>query len=287
MRPFAPLLFLARRVRDRRRRTGRRRGCADDPGARNRLRRRPRPPPVGRRGIPALVAAKAASPPTLTTSSQPSQGLLGQPDTRPSSGGDRLGRGTATSSTACGSPRLLVGLCAILGVEGNAFFLERDSRTSRRTPTAAPCWPGVRNSRRQPGQLVIAVQARRAGERRLRRLFARRIVRPRGQRRRVPALRRTTSVWRIALPGSRFLQMRDPHRPDRHRPHLPIRRPCYGLEDHYRAGDAYYGGQVGLARRTQRGRWFVDRRGEVGLGGNVEQVAAWGQASTRRRPGGW
>ena len=58
---------------------------------------------------------------------------------------------------------------------------------------------------------------------------------------------------------------------------LPIMSTLYGLEDQYRAADAYYGGQVGLRGQRTWGRWLVQACGEVGLGGNAEQVLAFGR----------
>ncbi len=57
---------------------------------------------------------------------------------------------------------------------------------------------------------------------------------------------------------------------------LPQTTTLFGLDDHYRVEDAYYGGQVGLRGELTRGRWFVNLRAVTGLGGNVAQVRAFG-----------
>ncbi len=76
-------------------------------------------------------------PPTLTTSSQASRGLLGQSDTRLLYGGDRIPTRHGDRFNGV-RPEIEYWFddARTLGVEARAFFLERDS-TSTRTPTAA------------------------------------------------------------------------------------------------------------------------------------------------------
>jgi hypothetical protein len=88
--------------------------------------------------------------------------------------------------------------------------------------------------------------------------------------------------WDV-LVGSRFLQMRD-------RLFLtatghPLADPSilFGLGDQFEVHDAFYGGQVGLRGRCTWGNWFVDARGTVALGGDDQWVRTAG-ATTFQTP---
>jgi hypothetical protein len=216
-------------------------------------------------------------PPTLTTGAQADQGLLGQPDTRTLYGGDRLE--TRHGDRFNGLRATLgyeFGDTGLLAVEGNAFFLERDSTyfkavSDGSTLLARPYEdPGGR-----PASEIIAGQAPdgpRAGS-----FVGYSRVELFGEEVNLVARLGARDGWCLeALGGARFLQMRDRTDLTAAGRALPAQTTVFGLTDHYRVADAYYGGQAGLRGGVTSGRWSLRLRGEIGLGGNPEQVRAFG-----------
>ncbi len=218
-------------------------------------------------------------PAALTTSSQASRGILGNPDTRILYGDDRLRtrHGDEFNGVRFNLAYWLDDAHSV-GVEGNAFFLERDSThfkavSDGSTLLARP----YLNPDGGPASDVIAGDAptgpRTGG------FVGYSRVELYGEEVNLAAPLYADDAFRLeALAGARFLQMRDRTDLTATGYSLPIMSTRYGLEDHYRAADAYYGGQVGLRGERTWGRWSVRACGEVGLGGNAEQVRAFGQS---------
>lgn len=218
-------------------------------------------------------------PATLTTSSQASQGILGEPDTRLLYGDDRLRtrHGDEFNGVRFNLAYWLDDAHSV-AVEGNAFFLERDSTYFKAVSDGSTLLarPYV-NADGDPAGDVIAGDAP-AGPRTGGFVGYSR-VELYGEEVNLAAPLYTADAFRLeALAGARFLQMRDRTDLTATGWSLPIMSTLYGLEDHYRAADAYYGGQVGLRGERTWGRWSVQACGEVGLGGNAEQVRAFGQS---------
>jgi hypothetical protein len=215
--------------------------------------------------------------PTLTTSSQASQGLLGQPDTRTLYGGDRL---ETRHGDRFNGVRVTLGYwfdddhgC---GVEANGFFLERDSTHFKATSNGSTLLALVyENPDGSPASSIVAGQAptglRNGG------FVGYSRVELFGQEANLVTPLFAGDGFRLeALGGARFLQMRDRTDLTATGRTLPDQTTLFGLEDHYRAGNAYYGGQAGLRADLSGGWWFVNLRGEVGLGADVERVRAFG-----------
>ena len=218
-------------------------------------------------------------PATLTTSSQASLGLLGRPDTRILYGDDRL---ETRHGDRFNGGRVGLGYwfddAQTLGVEGRAFFLERDSTHFKKTSDGSTLLARVyEDPDGSPASSIIAGQAptgpRNGG------FVGYSRVELFGEEANLVAPLATGDAFRIeALGGARFLQMRDRTDLTATGRSLPQTTTLYGLEDHYRVEDAYYGGQVGLRGEARYGGWFVNLRGEVGLGGNVAHVRAFGSS---------
>jgi hypothetical protein len=216
-------------------------------------------------------------PATLTTSSQGSRGLLGQSDTQVLYGGDRLE--TRHGDRFNGLRFSLDYWCddaQSVGIEGNAFFLERDSTHFKATSNGDTLLARVyENPDSSPASEIIAGQTPTGprnggfvGYSRIE-LF--------GEEANLVAPLAVGDGYRLeALGGARFLQMRDRTDLTATGRTLPQTTTLFGLEDHYRVENAYYGGQVGLRGEATCGRFFVNLRGEVGLGGNVAHVRAYG-----------
>ena len=86
-----------------------------------------------------------------------------------------------------------------------------------------------------------------------------------------------TAPCRIELlAGARFLQMRDRADFTSSGHLLPAQTTLYGTEDHFRTHDFFYGGQLGMRGQFNLGRWFVNLRGTAALGGNAQEVRAFG-----------
>jgi hypothetical protein len=216
-------------------------------------------------------------PAILTTSSQASQGVLGRPDTQILYGDDRL---ETRHGDQFNGIAIKLGYwfddTQTLGIEGKAFFLERDSThfiavSDGSTLLARPYF----NPDGSPASVIIAGQSPTGprdgafvGYSRIE-LF--------GQEANLVAPLVTGDTVRLeALAGARFLQMRDRTDLTATGHLLPDQATLFGMEDHYRTGNAYYGGQLGLRGEVASGRWSLELRGEVGLGGNDEQVRAYG-----------
>lgn len=78
------------------------------------------------------------------------------------------------------------------------------------------------------------------------------------------------------LAGTRFLQMRDRLDLTAVGRLLPDQTTLYGLTDHFRVHNAFYGGQLGLRGESTWGRWTLGGRGIVALGGTDQLVRTFG-----------
>jgi hypothetical protein len=216
-------------------------------------------------------------PPLLTTSSFASRGLLGQPDTQVLYGdgrletrhGDRFFGGRVTLEGWFGD--------GAWGVEGRAFFLERDSThfkaiSDGNTLLARPFFnaaTGMADSEVFAGPAADGLcTGQFVGYSRIE-LFGEEanLVRP---------LIEGDGSRLDLLAGARFLQMRDRLDLTATSRVLPTQATLHGLDDHWRAHDAYYGGQLGLRGEVNRGRWSLGLRGTAGLGGDDQQVRPFG-----------
>jgi hypothetical protein len=221
---------------------------------------------------------EARVPPTLTTSSTASRGVLDQPDTRILYGGDRLE--TRHDDRFIGT-RFALGLwldaAQLWALEGGGFFLERDSTYFKKTSNgsillarpyidardgsmaseiiAGPTADGVRTGAFQ-GYSRVELFGQEANV--VRNLVA------------IPDGRFDLLV------GARFAQLRDRTDFTATGRLLPDQAILYGLTDHYRAHNAFYGGQLGLRGSRQLGIFSLDVRGAAALGANLETVRAFG-----------
>jgi hypothetical protein len=218
-------------------------------------------------------------PPTLTTSSQASRGLLGQPDTRILYGDDRLEtRHGDRFNGVRPTINYWFGDGQGLGVEASAFFLERDSTHFKATSDGSTLLARVyENPDGSPASAIVAgdgpTGARSGG------FVGYTRIELFGEEANLFAPLIQSDGCRVdVLAGARFLQMRDRTDLTAAGHILTQQTTLYGLEDHYRVENAYYGGQLGLRGEANSGRWFVNLRGEIGLGGNVEQVRAFGSS---------
>jgi hypothetical protein len=217
-------------------------------------------------------------PPTLTTSTAASQGLLGQPDTRILYGDDRL---ETRHGDRFNGVRLTLGWwcddAETFGLEASGFILERDSTYFKATSDGSVLLtrPYI-NPDGTPGSAIIAGLTP-AGVRNGGFVGYSRLEFFGEEANAVAALVRDDNLRVDFLGGARFLQMRDRTDLTATGWLLPAQTTLYGLTDFYRVHNAYYGAQVGLRGEWTYGRWSLNMRGDVGLGANVEQVIAYGQ----------
>jgi hypothetical protein len=215
-------------------------------------------------------------PAVLTTGPQAAEGMIGKPGTQVLYGEQRL---QTRHDDQFGGVRPWLDFwlddAQTIGVAANAFFLERDSThfkaiSDGSTLLARPYF----NADGSPGSYIVAGQTpagllsgQFVGYSRIE-LF--------GEEANLTAnLLRCDSCRLDFLAGARFLQMRD--RTDLTASSaLAIQASLAGLEDHYRAANAYYGGQAGLRGTWTVGRWSAQLTGEVGLGANEEQLREFG-----------
>jgi hypothetical protein len=217
-------------------------------------------------------------PPALTTSSPSSRGLLGQPDTQILYGDDRL---ETRHGDRFNGLRIDLG-CWLnndqtVGIEADAFFLERDSThfkavSDGSTLLARPYFLPDGTSASQ----IIAGPT--AGGTLSGGFVGYSRIEFFGEQLNLIALLCSGDAFRLQVfGGARFLQLRD--RADLTSASQTLdHETLLGLEDHYRTHNAYYGGQMGLEGSLFRGRWSLKLKGSIGLGGNDEQVRAWGDS---------
>jgi hypothetical protein len=217
-------------------------------------------------------------PPLLTTSSAASAGILGRPDTQVLYGDQRL---ETRHGDRFNGTRIDLGYWfdddRSLGVEISAFFLERDSthfkaESDGSQVLARPFLDAVSGN---PASEVIAGPSRfgllRGG------FVGYSRVELFGEEANVVTPLLAWDAGRLeGLAGLRFLQMRD--RVDLTATGHPIEMPStlLGLTDHFRVGDAFYGGQVGLRGELVRGPWRLSLTGEVAPGAGVATVRIFG-----------
>jgi hypothetical protein len=216
-------------------------------------------------------------PPLLTTSSAASQGKLGQPDTKILYGNDRLEtrHGDRFNGVRATLGYWLDPECA-LGVEASAFFLERDSTHFKATSDGSTLLArpytnpdGSQGSEIIGGQFSGGVRTGQfVGYSRIE-LFGE-------QANAVCLLAECPNVRVDLLAGARFLQMRDRLDLTATGWLLPAQTILFGLTDHFRVHNAFYGGQAGLRGEYDCGRWSLRARGAVALGGDDQTVQAFG-----------
>jgi hypothetical protein len=218
-------------------------------------------------------------PPVLTTSSLASQGVRGEPDTHILYGDDRLE--TRHDDRFAGG-RLTLGCWfdpqQTLGIEGTAIFLERDSTVFALSSNGGQllAMPYVNALNGSPQSVVIAGLGPRGllsggfnGYSRIE-LYDQELNL-------VTPLVDAPGVRLELLGGARFLEMRDRTDLTASSKVLPAAAVILSTEDHLRAHDFFYGGQLGLRGEITRGRWFVNARAEVAVGGNAEQERNFGE----------
>lgn len=218
-------------------------------------------------------------PPVLTTSSPSSQGLLGQPDTRMVYGDERLE--TRHNDQFIGTRFALEWLDATesLGLEGRAFFLERDStyftlKQRSQSLLALTYFDGVRGE--QASIIVAGPDPQRGllwggfvGYSRIE-LFGE-------EANLVVPLAREVDWSLDLLVGARFLQMRDRYHHTATNYLLPEKAILTGIVDNYRVHNAFYGGQLGLRGECRWERLFFQGRAALALGADAQLVRTFGE----------
>lgn len=216
-------------------------------------------------------------PATLTTSSRASQGQLGQPDTQILYGNQRLPtRHNDEFAGVRGTLDWWFNESRTFGFEMNAFFLERDSTHFKAISDGSTllALPFAQTDGSQ-GSYIVAGQAP-SGPRNGQFVGYSRIELFGEEANFMAMLLRTENFRLDALAGARFLQMRDRTDFTSTSRSLPSQSMLFGVEDHYRTANAYYGGQLGLRGELIYGRWSLTSRAEIGLGGNDEKIREFG-----------
>jgi hypothetical protein len=217
-------------------------------------------------------------PPLLTTGLAASAGRLGSADTEVLYGGDRLE--TRHGDRFFGT-RLTAGYWfdqdQSIGLEGRAIFLERDSTYFKAVSdgTTLLARPYVDALTGSPASEILAGSA--PGGLRSGGFVGYSRIELFDQEVNVQAALSAGAQWRLdALAGVHFLQMRDRLDVTSTGRSLPDLADLYGLTDHFRADDQFYGGQLGMRGEYNLGPWFLTARGEAALGGTVQTVRAFG-----------
>jgi hypothetical protein len=219
---------------------------------------------------------RGRTPPLLTTSSAPSRGVLGQPDTRILYGDERL---QTRHGDRFGGPRAALEWQAPSGdwgVEERGFFLERDSTHFRIDSDGSLLLARpIVDADGTPASKVIAgptsfgqAAGGFVGYSRIE-WFGQEING-------VVPLVEEGGAGLDLLVGARFFEMRD--RTDLTSSGRVLANPAmiFGLTDHFRTYNLYTGGQIGLRGRATFGRLTLDGRLVAGLGDDQQKVRAFG-----------
>jgi hypothetical protein len=220
-------------------------------------------------------------PPLLTTSSPAFAGRIGIGDTSVLYGDSRV---KTRHDDAFNGVRIDLGWMSAdcdFGVEARAFFLERDSTffkaTSDGSQLLALAYTNPTND--QPSSRIIAGPTQQRGTLSGGFVGYSRIEWFGEEANAVVPLLSPGGPWRLdLLAGLRFLQMRDRFEQTATSRSLPDGATLYGIMDNFRTWSTYYGGQVGLSGERCFGRFFVQMRGTIGIGGDAEQVRTFGQS---------
>jgi hypothetical protein len=219
------------------------------------------------------------APPILTTGPPGSRGILGQPGTSVVYGDERLqtrhqdqfiGTRFAVEWLPASSP---------VGVEGRAFFLERDSTyftLKQRSDRLLALSYFDAAANREASLIVAGPDPERGllwggfvGYSRIE-LFGEEVNAV------VPLARE--EGWALdLLAGARFLQMRDRYHHTASNWVLPEKQVLWGLHDRYGIHNAFYGGQLGLRGECQVERFFIQARAALALGADAQLVRTWGE----------
>jgi len=223
---------------------------------------------------------RAYAPPILTAGTAASQGVLGQPGTRVIYGDEWLetrhddrfigGRFGAEWMHRSGE----------FGLEGRAFFLERDSTYKtikwRTDPLMALSYKDASTGRES--SIVIS------GEDATRGLLSGGFVGYSrvelfGQEINGVVPLRSHGHWKVdALAGARFLQLRDRYHHTATNWETPANQVLTGIIDNYRYHNAFYGGQIGLKGESQWNRVSLQARGTIALGADAQTAKIWGES---------
>ncbi|MFO0876172.1 MAG: BBP7 family outer membrane beta-barrel protein [Gemmataceae bacterium] len=222
---------------------------------------------------------RAYVPPVLTTSSTASQGVLGQPDTRPLFGDERLE--TRHNDRFFGTRFALEWMHAsrCVGLEGRAFFLERDSTYHTIDHQADPLMAlsFVDATTGREASVIVAGQDPKRGL-----LWGGFVGYSRielfGQEANAIIPLAEEEGWKLdLLAGARFLQMRDRYHHTATSWELPAKENLSGIIDNYRLHNAFYGAQLGLRSECQWDRFFLQTRATVALGADAQLSRTWGE----------
>jgi hypothetical protein len=216
-------------------------------------------------------------PPLLTTGPVFSGGRLGERGTQVLYGDERLK--TRHDDRFFGTRVALDWLNAsgTLGVEGRAFFLERDSTYFKAVSDGSTLLarPYTDAATGLPASQIIAGPTP-LGWRDGAFVGYSRIELFGEEANAVIPLGQGGMLSCDLLAGSRFLQMRDRLDLTATSHLLPARTTLFGLYDYLDAHNAFYGAQVGLRGCASWGNWFLQLRGTVALGGDDQEVKADG-----------
>lgn len=216
------------------------------------------------------------APPLLTTGPATSQGILGNDGTRVLYGNDRL---ETRHGDRFNGIRLTAGYwfedAQTIGLEGRAFFLERDSTYFKATSPGDVLLARPYSVGGEPTSQIIAGPGP-AGDLSGGFIGYSRVEFFGQEANLVTKLVEIPRFRADLIAGARFLQMRDRADFTSSGRVLPAQAILFGTEDHFRTHDFFYGGQLGLRGEYDIGRWFVNLRGTAAVGGNAEQVRAFG-----------
>jgi hypothetical protein len=167
----------------------------------------------------------------------------------------------------------------MLGVEGEAFFLERDSTHFRATSegTQLLAIPYTDSVTDLPASNIIAGSGSKGSLSGGFVGYSR--IQFYGQQLNLVGVLADGAAGRVeVLAGIRFLQMQDRFDLDTASYVLPAQTTLFGLENHFRTHTNFYGGQLGLRGILDRGPWSVKLRGLMAMGSDDQWVRVFGAA---------
>lgn len=213
-------------------------------------------------------------PPILTAGPTGSTASLNEPGTTILRGGDRIESRHDRYIGIRAQADWWFGDCNNVGVEADVFFLERDSThfTVRHGQVPVLAIPFTDSAMGNQTSFVVNGFNPEFGN-----LFGGTRIYSRmelfGQEGNfLLNLMRDEEIHLDLILGTRFLQMRERLDLTSNARILPDQTTVIGLEDHIQTFDKFFGGQVGAKGQWKRGRWTLEGKAAVALGGNDQLI---------------
>ncbi len=218
------------------------------------------------------------TPPLLTSGPAGSSAIIGDPGTTILRGGDRITSRHDRYIGVRGGFDWWFGADRIWGVELDAFFMERDSTHFTVLPGQVPVLglPYVDQFGQNRSFVVSGYNSELGSLLGSTRVYSRMELFGQEGNLLLNLVRSPQREWNL-FAGFRALQLRERLDLTSSASVLPEMSTVIGLEDHFQTFNKFYGGQIGGSGTFRFGRWSLEGRAAVALGGNDQEIRNKGE----------